>query len=148
MDYRIADFLLRTEGPHSDIAACGLRGFVPFEVATDAAAEPTMLLKMDAPISDETHPATKVIHAFDFEQNYAYGEFARYAAGYRFAMKREGRTFLLVKEDGSNEVLSNLGKYDEVDPSLVRFGIWIMLGLIMAPLGAIAIHSSVIVKDH
>ena len=148
MDYRIADFLLRTEGPHSDIAACGLRGFTPFEVETDAAAEPTMLLQMNAPVSDETHPVTKVIHAFDFEQNYAYGEFARYATGYRFAMKREGQTFLLVKEDGSNEVLSNLGQFDQVDPSLVRFGIWIMLGLIMAPLGAIAIHSSVIVKEH
>ena len=147
MDYRIADFLLRTEGPHSDIVACGLRGFKPFEVEEDSAIEPTMLLRMDSPIDDTTHPTTKPIHAFDFEQNYAYGEFARYAPGYRFAMKRGDRSFLLVKEDGSNIVESNLGHYEEADPSLVRFGIWIMFGLIMAPLGAIAIHSSVIVKD-
>jgi hypothetical protein len=44
-------------------------------------------------------------------------------------------------------VESNLGCYDTADPSLVRFGIWIMFGIIIAPLGAIAIHSSVVVKD-
>ena len=148
MDYRIADFLLRTEGPHSDIAACGLRGFKPFEVETDASAEPTMLLLMDSVIDEDKFTKTKVIHAFDFEQNYASGELARYATGYRFEMTREGKTFLLVKEDDSNIVHSNLGKYNEADPSLVRFGIWIMFGIIIAPLGAIAIHSSVIVKEH
>ena len=147
MDYRIADFLLRTEGPHSDIVACGLRGFKPFEVETDQGAEPTMLLRMGIDVSDTTHPATKLIHDFDFEQNYAHGELARYENGYRFSMTREGRTFLLVKEDGSNVVDSNLGLCEVADPSLVRFGIWIMFGIIMAPLGGIAIHSSVIVKE-
>lgn len=147
MDYRIADFLLRTEGPHSDIAACGLRGFKPFEVETDQGAEPTMLLRMGIDVNDTTHPATKLIHDFDFEQNYAHGELARYENGYRFSMTREGRTFLLVKEDGSNVVDSNLGLCEVADPSLVRFGIWIMFGIIMAPLGGIAIHSSVIVKE-
>jgi hypothetical protein len=148
MDYRIADFILRTEGPHSDIAACGLQGFKPFEVEADTATEPTMVLQMDAGIDSENYPATKVIHSFDFEQYYASGTCARYATGYRFEMTREGRRFLLVKEDDSNIVLSNLGCYDEADPSLVRFGIWIMFGVVIAPLGAIAIHSSVIVKDH
>ena len=148
MDYRIADFLLRTEGPHCDIAACGLPGFRPFEVNTDTDAKPTMLLRMNSAIDDTTHPTTKVIHAFDFEQNYASGELARYATGYRFSMIRDGRSYLLIKEDGSNIVESNLGRFEEADPSLVRFGIWIMFGIIIAPLGAIAIHSSVIVKEH
>ncbi len=147
MDYSIADFLLRTEGPHSDIVACGLRGFKPFEVETDLDAEPTMLLRMNSITDATAYPTTKVIHSFDFEQNYAYGEFARYDGGYRFSMTREDRNFLLVKKDGSNVVDSNLGQYEEADPSLVRFGIWVMFGLIMAPLRAIAIHSSVIVKD-
>ncbi|MBP3550495.1 MAG: hypothetical protein J6J57_02480 [Alistipes sp.] len=147
MDYSIADFLLRTEGPHSDIVACGLRGFKPFEVETDLDAEPTMLLRMNSITDATAYPTTKVIHSFDFEQNYAYGEFARYDGGYRFSMTREDKSFLLVKKDGSNVVDSNLGQYEEADPSLVRFGIWVMFGLIMAPLRAIAIHSSVIVKD-
>ena len=147
MDYSIADFLLRTEGPHSDIAACGLRGFKPFEIEADLNAEPTMLLCMNSIVDDSAYPATKHIHDFDFEQNYACGELARYDKGYRFSMMREGKTFLLVKEDGSNVVESNLGKYEVADPSLVRFGIWIMFGIIMAPLRAIAIHSSIVVKD-
>ena len=147
MDYRIADFILRTQGPHSDIAACGLRGFKPFEIEGGADAEPAMVLEMDSQIDDTTHPATEILHSFEFEQNYASGEFARYATGYRFKMWREGREFLLVKEDGSNVVKSNLGLCETADPSLVRFGIWIMFGIVMAPLGGIAIHSSVIVKD-
>lgn len=147
MDYRIADFILRTQGPHSDIAACGLRGFKPFEIEGGADAEPTMVLEMDSQIDDTTHPANEILHSFEFEQNYASGEFARYATGYRFKMWREGREFHLVKEDGSNVVKSNLGLCETADPSLVRFGIWIMFGIVMAPLGGIAIHSSVIVKD-
>lgn len=147
MDYRIADFTLRTEGRHSDIAAYGLIGFKPFEVESDNSVEPTMVLRMDCTIDEASYPATKVIHAFDFEQNYATGEFVRYATGYLFKMVREDREFLLVKEDNSNIVESNLGCYDTIDISLVRFGIWIMFGLTIAPLGGIAIHSSVIVKD-
>lgn len=147
MDYRIADFILRTEGAHSDIVACGLHGFKPFEVDTNSDIEPTMTLHMDSVASESAYPTTKIIHAFDFEQNYAFGELARYATGYRFKMVRNDRVYILAKEDGSNIVESNLGGFGEADPSLVRFGIWIMLGIIMAPLGAIAIHSSVVVKD-
>ena len=147
MDYRIANFLLRTEGAHSDIAACGLVGFKPFEVEAETTAEPTMVLHMDSLADEEAYPVTKVIHSFDFEQEYATGELARYKSGYRFTMEREGKRYILVKEDGSNIVDSNLGSQAVADPSLVRFGIWIMFGIVMAPLGAIAIHSSVVVKD-
>lgn len=147
MDYRIADFILRTEGQHSDIAACGLPGFKPFETETDSSAEATMLLYMDSDISDADYPTTRIIHSFEFEQNYATGELARYETGYRFKMSRNGEDYLLVKEDNSNVVKSNLGSGKTANPSLVRFGIWIMFGIIIAPLRAIAIHSSVVVKD-
>lgn len=147
MDYRIADFILRTVGAHSDIVACGLRGFKPFEVEANESAEPTMLLRMDSPLSDSDYPATKVLHASTFEQSYATGEFARYANGYRFKMSNKSGDYIFIKEDGSNVVESNIGCYDEVDSSLLRFGIWMMFGVVIAPLGAIAIHSSVAVKD-
>ncbi|MBO7220734.1 MAG: hypothetical protein J6V21_06075 [Alistipes sp.] len=147
MDYRIADFLLRTEGAHSDIAECGLLCFNPFVTETDASATPTMLLRTACPIDNNTHPVTQHIHDFEFEQNYATGEFARYATGYRFMMCHNGEEVLFVKEDNSNIVESNIGCGEKVDPSLMRFGIWIMFGIIIAPLGAIAIHSSVVVKD-
>lgn len=148
MNYSIADFILRTEGAHNNLVECGLDGFKPFEIEGDCDIEPTMVLRMDSPISDSTHPVTKSIHSFEFEQEYATGELARYAEGYRFSMCRNGETFLLVKKDGSNIVESNLGAVTEVNPSLIRFGLWIMFGIVIAPLGAIAIHSSVAVKEH
>lgn len=148
MDYRIADFLLRTEGAHSNIVECGLGCFKPFEVETDSTAEPTMVLHMDSEIDENAYPATELIHSFEFEQDYATGELSRYEGGYRFSMCREGKRFILVKSHNSNIVESNLGQCDKADPSLVRFGIWIMFGITIAPLGAIAIHSSVIVKEH
>ena len=147
MDYRIADFRLRTIGPHSDISACGLGCFKPFETEDDNTVEPTMLLYMDSEIEEKDYPITKVLHLSTFEQNYATGEFARYATGYRFKMTRNGIDYLLIKEDGSNVVKSNLGHFESADPSLVRFGLWIMFGVVIAPLGAIPIHSSVAVKD-
>ncbi|MBR5106026.1 MAG: hypothetical protein IKU93_06295 [Alistipes sp.] len=148
MDYRIADFLLRTEGAHSNIAECGLVSFKPFEVERDNTAEPTMILYMESKIDEADYPSTELIHSFEFEQDYATGELSRYEGGYRFSMYREGKTFWLIKNNNSNIVESNLGAYDKTDPSLVRFGIWIMFGITIAPLGAIAIHSSVIVKEH
>ena len=147
MNYRIADFILHTEGKHSNIVECGLGCFKPFEVEEDCSAELTMILQTDCPISNSTHPITKVIHAFEFEQAYATGELARYAEGYRFSTTREGVSYLMVKKDGSNVVECNLGDFDKIDPSLLRFGLWIMLGIVIAPLGAIAIHSSVVVKE-
>lgn len=148
MNYSIADFILHTEGKHSNIAECGLGSFKPFEIEGDCAAEPTMILHTDCPISDSTHPTTKIIHTFEFEQDYATGELARYAEGYRFSTSREGLDYLMVKKDGSNVVECNFGNFEKVDPSLLRFGLWIMLGIVIAPLGAIAIHSSVVVKEH
>ena len=148
MNYSIADFILHTEGKHSNIAECGLGSFKPFEIEGDCTAEPTMILHTDCPISNSTHPTTKVIHTFEFEQDYATGELARYAEGYRFSTSREGVDYLMIKRDGSNIVESNFGNFEKVDPSLLRFGLWIMLGIVIAPLGAIAIHSSVVVKEH
>lgn len=147
MDYRIADFILRTEGRHHDIVSCGLLGFKPFEVDVDEAITPTMLLRMESSLNKEEYPAIKVLYTSTFEQNYATSELVRYATGYRFTMTRNGVDFILIKEDGSNIVESNLGCLEEADPSLVRFGIWMMFGLVLAPLGAIPIHSSVVVKD-
>lgn len=147
MNYSIANFILRTEGSHNDLVEGGLHCFKPFEVeAIDA--EPTMILRMDSPISDNDYPTTRLIHAFEFEQDFAKGELARYAEGYRFSMTRGGEKFLLVKKDGSNIVESNLATTAIADPTLVRFGIWIMFGIVIAPLGGIAIHSSVAVKEH
>lgn len=147
MDYSIANFILRTEGKHSDIAACGLRGFRNFEVEYNPDVEATMLLRMDSEIDEVGYSEQEVVHSFEFEQQYATGELIRFNSGYIFAMQRNEERYVMVKHDDSSVVESNLGLVKRVNPSLVRFGIWIMFGIVMAPLGGILIHSSVVVKD-
>lgn len=147
MDYRVADFIIRTEGVHEDIVACGLKGFQPFVTEDAAHEEATMILNIDTPIESANYVSVKDIHEFDFEKAYAVGKLSRYATGYVYTTIHEDKSYLFIKEDGSNTVYSDLGCDGEVDSSLLRFGIWIMFGIIIAPLGGIAIHSSVIVKD-
>ncbi len=147
MEYNIANYTLRTEGKHSDIAACGLRSFKVFEVEPHTDLEADMILRLDSTLDKENYPITKMLLEFDFENMYATCSLARYATGYRYTLYRNGKTYLFVKEDDSNLVESNIGCEERVDVALLRFGIWIMFGIVIAPLGGIAIHSSVNVKD-
>ena len=147
MEYSIANFLIRAEGKHNDIAACGLRSFKPFEIAPCQEREPDMILRLDTPLNEDEYPVTKEILSFDFENIEASCTLARYATGYRYTIYREDKSFLFVKEDNSNIVNSNIGQEEPMDISLLRFGLWIMFGIVIAPLGGIAIHSSVNVKD-
>ena len=147
MDYRVADFIIRTEGPHNDLVVCGLRGFRPFVVEVGADEKPTMILRMNSLVDRDKYTIERDIHEFEFDQQYAIGKLARYSTGYIFSIFCKEKVYTLTKEDDSNIVNSDLGRDEEVDSSLLRFGIWIMFGIIIAPLGGIALHSSVIVKD-
>ena len=147
MEYNIANFTLRTEGRHNDIAACGLRSFKVFEVEPQTNKEADMVLRLDSTLDKDNYPITKMLLEFDFENLYATCSLARYATGYRYTLYRNNKTYLFIKEDGSNLVESNIGCEERVDVALLRFGIWIMFGIVIAPLGGIAIHSSVNVKD-
>ena len=106
-----------------------------------------MILRLDTPLNEDEYPVTKEILSFDFENIEASCTLARYATGYRYTIYREDKSFLFVKEDNSNIVNSNIGQEEPMDISLLRFGLWIMFGIVIAPLGGIAIHSSVNVKD-
>ncbi len=147
MEYSIANFIVRAEGRHHDIAASGLRSFKPFEVAHCEERAADMVLRLDVPLNEEEYPTERVILEFDFENLYATCDLARYATGYRYTLYRNGKSYIFIKEDGSNIVESNIGCGEKMDISLLRFGIWIMFGIVIAPLGGIAIHSSVNVKD-
>lgn len=147
MEYNIANFTLRTEGKHNDIAACGLRSFKVFEVEPHTDLEADMILRLDSTLDKDNYPITKMLLEFDFENMYATCSLARYATGYRYTLYRNGKIYLFVKEDNSNLVESNIGCEERVDVALLRFGIWMMFGIVIAPLGGIAIHSSVNVKD-
>ncbi len=150
-DYIIAGFRLRVCDPYADLAEIGLRGFRPFEAEFDAASSPIMELHSDCPIRTEDFTAT-MLHEFEFEDAAHDCFFCRYDNGYLFYMRPQGyygfdRDTVFIKEFGSIKVYSNIAVSGKPDISLLRFGLWMMFGVAVNPLHAIAVHSSVIVKD-
>lgn len=150
-DYIIAGFRLRTNEPYADLVENGLRGFKPFAVDFDADAKPVMDLHMDVPIAVGDYELC-LLHEFEFEDAKHDCFFCRYDHGYLFYMQPQNpdensRKIIFVREFGSSKVVSNIAEQGAPDPSLLRFGLWVMFGLAINPLHAIAIHSSVIVKD-
>lgn len=147
MNYRIALYGVRTEGSLADLAACRLTGFRPFEAGEDCSDEPVLTLRFDMDTEcDRT--GMKILHEFEFEENYAACSFCRLSDGrYLFEMDREASgeraTFIT---DGRNAI-SDMSADGCRDITLLRFGLWIMFGVAINPLMAVAIHSSVIVKD-
>lgn len=150
-DYTIAGFRLRINEPYADLVENGIRGFKPFAVDFDAEAKPVMELYTDVPLVLEDYQL-RVLHDFEFEDAKHDCFFCRYDHGYLFYMQPygddgSGRKVIFVREFGSSKVVSNIAEQGAPDPSLLRFGLWVMFGLAINPLHAIAIHSSVIVKD-
>lgn len=149
-DYIIAGLRLRTNGIYADLSEIGLRGFKPFAADYDESEKPVLDLYMDLPIDIEDYQL-HTLHEFDFEDAGQLCFFCRYDHGYLFYMRpkddEDGRKTIFVREFGSAKVVSNIAEHGAPAPSLLRFGLWIMFGLAINPLHAIAIHSSVIVKD-
>lgn len=149
-DYIIAGFRLRINTPYADLVECGLRGFKPFAVEYDAEAKPIMDLHMDVSL-DITDFQLQNLHEFDFADAKQDCFFCRYDHGYLFYMQPQedpnGRKTIFLCEFGSPKVVSNIAENGAPEPSLLRFGLWMMFGLAINPQHAIAIHSSVIVKD-
>ena len=146
MEYIVAKYRKRTTGNFSDIAACGVKGFAPFTVEADATQSATLDLYTECNIDKSDFTLTE-LSRFGFEEEVAECALYRHSSGYLFEMVKGSECYLFAKEDNSPRVESNYGLYSKVDASLLRFGLWMMFGLCTVPLGAIAIHSSVLVKD-
>lgn len=146
-EYRIAGLIVRTVGggPESDLANI-IGGFRPFETeATDAEADLTL------------HPAEKIdaeacraeeLDTFDFPDADADCHFCRCDGGYLFYMVRrtDGYRTTFVGSDTSSDVRSDIALHGAPDPSLLRFGLWVMFNVALARRGGIAIHTSVIIN--
>lgn len=150
-EYIIAGFRLRTHGTYSDLVDLGLKGFKPFAVDPDTASKPVMDLYMDIPINFSDYQL-HTLHEFDFDDAKQVCYFCRYDHGHLFYMRLQdgdesSPKTIFVREFGSTKVVSNIAVNGAPDASLLRFGLWLMFGLSINPLHAIAIHSSVIVKD-
>lgn len=147
MEYIVAQYRIRTVGRHSDLAACGIRGFAPFVVESAPEEAAVMELRSECQIDRTAYGELTELSSFGFENDIAQCTLYRFDGGYLFEMVKTSECHLFIKHDNSTIVESNYGLYDAVDVSLLRFGLWIMFGLCTVPLGAIAIHSSVLVKD-
>ena len=146
MNYIVAQYGIETRGEHSDLVACGVRGFAPFVVdALDG--EPAMILQTDCPIASSDYECVEELNKFRFEMDLAECRLCRTESGYIFTMLKGEREFVFVKDANSNEVVTNAGLGEPIDPFLLRFALWLMFGLCIAPLGGIAIHSSVVVAN-
>ncbi len=148
MDYVIANYLIRTEGAAHDLVGCGIVGFKPFVTAYDPAAVPTMTVRLGEHV-DDALLEFESLYECDFEMDYAHGSFGRNDGGYVFVMARKesDEKLIFCKAHGSSTVDCDIRGAEHPDASLLRFGLWLMFGLVMNPLHGIAIHSSTIVKD-
>ena len=146
MEYIIAQFRIRTEGRHDNLVECGVRGFAPFAVEpSDCKAD--MILRPDEGLSLDEFTDLRELHRFGFEEDLADCCLYAHSDGYLFTMEKGSELHIYAKANGSEVVRTNYDSFERIDASLLRFGLWISFGLCTAHLGAIAIHSSVIVKD-
>lgn len=150
-DYVIAGFRLRLlqadrlfGSPDSYLT----RAFAPFAVAADAEAPLVMRLIPEQTLSDEMTElgSYQELDLFPFDESEVECHFGRTSRGYLFRMiPCDGsRSTGFFKAFDSVDVQSDLlTDSTPVDLSLLRFGLWTLFGIAIAP-EAIAIHSSTI----
>lgn len=142
-DYIIAGLRLRAD---RDLVEAGIRGFKPFAVDVEGEADCTITC-VDSIDVDELCVRRELSTSYVAEAD-ADSSFARTKTGYLYSIQRK-RTgsqmvhFHIDKESGC--VITDIKAIDQIDVSIMRFGIWVMFGVVLAAHGAIAIHSSTIV---
>lgn len=145
-EYIIADLRLRS---YINLVECGLRGFLPFEVeATNNDADLT--LRLNSEMDKEALCVGDVLSTSYVAEADADSSFARSATGYLYSIKRrvEGATETLFHIDRATGcVETNIDTRDIIDVSILRFGIWVMFGVVLSENMGIAIHSSVVVSN-
>lgn len=151
-EYKIADLRIKFHDPCADIAAAGVKSFAKFEAEPDPADECVAEFKLDTDLRTDDFDIT-ILHSFDFPDTKHDCYFGHYTHGYIFYMRPQGREdneadTIFIKAFDSHDVQSNIAFGKHPDPSLLRFGLWMMFGLAINGLYAAAIHSSVIVKDN
>ena len=139
-DYIIADVRLRC---NYDLASI-IKGFKPFEVEADNTAPVATITLHNAPATEIC--GTTLASSYLAEAN-ADGEFIRTERGYAYTVTRRDNIAnkALFEIDYSTKLINcHVELNDNVDISVLRFGLWVMYGIVIAPMRGIAIHSSTI----
>lgn len=150
-DYRIAGLRIRFHEPCADIAAAGVPSFSRFEAEADGSAECVAEFRLDCDLSVEGCEA-EILHRFDFRDAACDCFFGRWSQGWIFYMRPYGcvdtlHDTIFIKRFDSTLITSNIAAGRKPDATLLRFGLWMMFGLAALRHGAVAVHSSVIVRD-
>lgn len=145
-DYVIAGLRLRSD---IDLVATGIRGFQPFEVEADESLTASCHLRIDTEFCEADIAIEQLLSEFDVSEANAEGRFSRTATGYLYSThsRLDSKPATLFHIDiATHEIISNIVSQSTLDISLLRFGLWMMFGVVLSENGAIAIHSSVIVS--
>lgn len=144
-DYTIADLVLRTD---VDLVAYGLRGFKPFAICSEQTKIDCDISILDDIDVDSGAIIRELSTSYVVEAN-ADSYFYKTAEGYLYSIKPrdvECEPTLFHIRLATHRVTTNID-LDSCEPSILRFGIWIMFGVVLSENSAIAIHSSVIESE-
>lgn len=135
--YRIAQITLSLEAPHFHF-----KGLIPFEI--DSVENPDIEVVWDEHTPSVT-AQNSLIDQFDFTDANAICELYTDPQGYLFQMVTDQgeRVVFLLPQQGA--VRTNYAPSQLT--ALFRFGLWISFNVRAAHLGALAIHSSVLVHN-
>ena len=145
-DYIIAGLRLRSD---IDLVATGIRGFQPFEVEADKSIAPNCNFHIDTEFSEASITIEQLLSEFDVTEANAEGRFSRTTTGYLYSThsRLDNKPATLFHIDlKTHDIVSNIVCQSALDISLLRFGLWMMFGVVLSENSAIAIHSSVIVS--
>lgn len=142
-DYIIADVRLRS---NSDLVALGLKGFRPFETEVTGVPNATIIINHKAPAEAEG----AIISTSHLSEADADGVLMRTECGYAYHVTHrdaDRHKAVFYINCRNNLINCDITLGDHIDLSILRFGLWVMYGIVIAPLRGIAIHSSTIECD-
>lgn len=145
--YIVADLCISSD---IDLVGVGIKGFKPFEVES-ANGEADCHITFDKEINRIEPPTTNLLSTSWIAEANANGSFYATDDGYLYRVeqcehKDSKATFHINTE--TKVITTDLMVDSVLGMSLLRFGIWVMFGVVLASHQGIAIHSSAIVhKD-
>ena len=140
-DYIIADVRLRSE---CDLVALGLRGFAPFMAEVEGDAD-CLFAATDKAKSYDVQTLKRLSESYLADAD-AEGVLYRTTDGYLYRITPcgdKGRVTEFAIDTTTKRMTTNIFEGD-VDVAILRFGLWILFGVVLASHNAIAIHSSAI----
>ena len=139
--YSIADVVITSD---RDLVVLGLRGFAPFAIEEERPCDAHISFVED--MSAVAEGKNRTIAKSYVTEAEAEGEFLRTEQGYLYMIsgKEDAKATLFHIDATTMEITTNSKPQTSLDLALLRFGLWMMFGVVLSQRQAIAIHSSVI----